>query len=261
MKVIVAIKQVYDPKSVRVSRSRGTLDTREAAFMMNPGDRYALEEALKLKDEHSAQVVTISTGPPEAEDILRESLAMNVDEAVLISDEAFSEIDVAGAVMIVAKGIEKIGDYDLVLTGCKALGDGSGQFGPQLAEYLDLPQITRASHLLVEDGKVRARRNLSDGYELMEASIPLLLSIDEAANEPRYATLPGSIAAYDEHTVTIWGAADLSLSPEEIAEISRTEVRGTYAGPERVIGSVITGEPADVAKELLQELKGKGLIT
>jgi electron transfer flavoprotein beta subunit len=261
MKVIVAIKQVYDPSSVRVSRSRGMLDAREAKFMMNPGDRHALEEALKLKDEQGAQVVTMTMGPPEAEDILREALAMNVDEAILLSDEAFSEIDVSGAVMIVGKGIEKIGDYDLILTGYKAFGEGSGQFGPQLAEYLDLPQITKASRLVVEDGKVKARSNLSDGYVLMEASLPLLLAIDEAANEPRYATLPGSIAAYDEQMVTIWEAADLGLSHEEIAEISFTEVRGTYAGPERVIGRVITGDPGEVAEELVRELKGKGLVS
>lgn len=260
MKVIVPIKQVYDPKTVRVSRSRGTLDTRNAEWMMNPGDRYSLEEALKLKDEQGAQVVAITMGPSEAEDILREALAMNVDEAVLLCDEAFSEVDVLGAVMIVGKAIEKIGDYDLILTGYKASGDGTGQFGPQLAEYLDLPQITRASHLRVEGGKVRARHNVSDGYVLMEASLPLLLSVDEGANEPRYASLPGSIAAYDERTITVWGAEDLTLNPEEIAGSSRTEVRGTFAAPERVMGRVISGEPDEAAKELLGELRGKGLV-
>ncbi len=260
MKVIVPIKQVYDPKTVRVSRTRGMLDTRTAESMMNPGDRYALEEALTLKDGQGAQVVAVTMGPPEAEDILREALAMNVDEAVLLSDEAFSEVDVSGAVMIVGKAIDKIGDYDLILTGYKASGDGSGQFGPQLAEYLDLPQITRASHLLVEGGKVRARHKVAGGYAIMESPLPTLLSIEEEANEPRYATLPGSIAAYDEWTVTTWGAEDLGLAPEEMPESSFTEVRDTFAAPERVMGRVITGEPEEAAKELLLELKGKGLI-
>lgn len=260
MNVIVPIKQVYDPKTVRVSRTRGMLDTRNAEFIMNPADRYALEEALKLKDEQGAHVVAITMGPPEAEEILREALAMNVDEAILLSDEAFSQVDVLGAVMIVGKAIEKMGGYDLILTGCKASGDGSGQFGPQLAEYLDLPQITKASDLLVEGGKVRARHNVSGGHVLMDASLPVLLSIEEGANQPRYATLPGSIAAYEERTVTIWGAADLGLTPEEIAGSSFTEVRGTFAAPERVMGRVITGEPDEAARELLREFKGKGLV-
>ena len=261
MKVIVAIKQVYDPKTVRVSRSRGMLDTRSAEFMMNPGDRYALEEALRLKEERGAQVVAITMGPPGAEDILREALAMDVDEAILLSDEAFSEVDVFGAVMIVGKAIEKIGDCDLILTGYKASGDGAGQFGPQLAEYLDLPQITRASRLLVEGGKVRATHHVSDGHVLMEASLPVVLCIEEGANEPRYPSLPGSIAAYDERMVTIWGAEDIGLTAEEIAEGCVTEVRDTFAGPERVMGRVITGEPDEVARELLAELKGKGFVS
>jgi electron transfer flavoprotein beta subunit len=261
MNVIVPIKQVYDPKTVRVSRSRGMLDTRDAEFMMNPGDRYALEEALQLKDEQGAHLVAITMGLPEAEDTLREALAMNVDEAVLLSDEAFTDVGVSAAVLIVGKGIEKIGNYDLVLTGYKASGDGSGQFGPQLAEYLDLPQITRASHLVVEDGAVKARHNVSNGYVLMEACLPLLLSIAEGANEPRHASLPGSIAAYDERTVAVWGAEDLGLTPERIAEGSFAQVRGTFAGPERVIGRIITDKPAEVARELLRELKGKGLVS
>jgi electron transfer flavoprotein beta subunit len=258
MKVIVPIKQVYDPETVRVSRSRGILDVRNAEFILNPGDRYPLEEALKLKEEHGAQVVAITMGTPGAEDILREALAMNVDDAVLLCDEAFSQVDVFGATMIVGKAIEKVGDYDLILTGYKASGDGTGEFGPRLAEYLDLPQITRASHLVVEGEKVGARHNVYDGYVLMEASLPVLLSIEEGANKPRYGTLPGSIAAYDERTVTIWGAEDLGFTSEELAESSFTEVKETFAAPERVIGRVITGEPSEAAKELLQELKAEG---
>ena len=260
MKVIVPIKQVYDPRTVRVSRSRGILDIREAELIMNPGDRYPLAEALGLKDEQGAQVVAISMGPPEAEDILREALAMDVDEAILLSDEAFSGVDVSAAVVIVGKAIARIGNYDLILTGCRASGDGSGQFAPRLAQHLDLPQITRASHLMVEGGKVKARHKLLDGYAFLEASLPAVLSIDEGANEPRYPSLPGSIAAYDERTVTLWGAEDLGLTPEQIAENTFVEVRATLAGPEREVGRIIRGEPSEAARELAQELKGRGLM-
>lgn len=260
MKVIVAIKQVYDPSTVRVSRSRGILDTRSAELMMNPGDRYALEEALKLKGEQGARVVAMSMGPAEAEDILREALAMDVDEAVLLTDDVFSDVDVSAAVLILGKGIERIGDYDLILTGYKALGDGSGQFGPRLAQHLDLPQITRASHLMVAEGKVTARRSLLDGHAIMEASLPALLSIDDGANKPRFPSLPGSIAAYDEHTVTMWRIEDLGLTPEEIEASAMTNVRSTLAGPERILARLIIGEPSEAAKELLDELKRKGFL-
>jgi electron transfer flavoprotein beta subunit len=261
MKVIVTVKQVYDPRTVRVSRTRGVLDTRNAEFMMNPGDRFALEEALKLKDEQGAHVVALSMGTPQAEDVLRETLAMNVDEAILLSDDAFADVDASAAVVIVGEAIKRIGEYDLILTGYKASGDGSGQFGPQLAEYLGLSQITRASDLVVEKGGVKARRNVSDGYMEIEAPLPALLSIDEGANEPRHPTIPGSIAAYEEFAVAVWGSTDLDLTAEEIAGASTTEVRGTAAAEEREKGRVITAEPSAAAGELVRELKSAGLLT
>jgi electron transfer flavoprotein alpha/beta subunit len=260
MKVIVLIKQVYDRETVRVSRSLGVLDTREAEFMMNPGDRYALEEALTLKDKHGAHLVTLSMGPAEAEDILREALATGVDEAVLLADEAFSGVDASAAAMVVGEAIKRIGDYDVILTGCKAAGDGTGEFGPRLAQYLGLPQISEASQLMVADNMLTARRSLSSGYAVAEAELPGLISVEEGANRPRYPSLPGSIAAYEQKTVTVWGAVDLDLTPESIAEHACTEVRTTFAGPERERGRTMAGKPGEAAKELLAELSRRGLL-
>ncbi len=259
MKVIVLIKQVYDPRTVRVSRSRGVLDTRQAELTMNAGDRYALEEALRLKQQQGAQVVAISMGPAEAEDILREALAMGVGEVVLLTDEAFSDVDASTAVLIVGEAIKKVDDYDLILTGYRAAGDGTGEFAPRLATYLGLPQMVRASQLAVADGELTARRTLATGYAALQADLPLVVSVDEGANEPRHPSLPGSIAAYEQHTVTIWGAEDLGLTPEMIAESSCTEVRSTFAGPERERGTIIDDSPPDAARELVRELKARGL--
>jgi electron transfer flavoprotein beta subunit len=259
MKVIVPIKQVYDRGTIRVSRSRGILDTREAEMMMNPGDRHALEEALKLKDERGARVVTISMGPGEAEDILREALAMDVDEAVLVSDEDFANVDASAAVMILGEAIKKLGDYDLILTGYRAAGEGTGEFGPRLSQYLGLPQVLRASHLTVNGGRLIARRMLSSGYAMVEAELPVVAAVDDGANKPRHPSLPGSIAAYDERSVTVWGAHDLGLTPENIAESSCTEVRSSFAGPERERGRLITSSPREAAREVLEELKSRGL--
>ena len=171
-----------------------------------------------------------------------------------------SEVDASAAVMIVGEAIKKIGQYDLILTGYKAAGDGTGEFGPRLAQYLGLPQIIRAKNLIVGDGKLTARRSLASGYAVLEAELPALASIDAGANHPRHASLPGSIAAYDEREVTIWSADDLGLGPEVVAESVCTEVRGTFAGPERERGRVIEGEPRAAAKDIVQELKRRGLL-
>jgi electron transfer flavoprotein beta subunit len=259
MKVIVLIKQVYDRATVRVSRSRGVLDTREAELMMNAGDRFALEEALKLKEEQGAHVVAMSMGSAEADDILREALAMGVDEAVLLTDDAFAKVDASAAVKIVGEAVKKLGEYDLILTGYKAGGDGTGEFAPRLASYLGLPQMMRASQLVVDEGGLTARRSLSAGYAVLQADLPVVVSVDEGANKPRHPSLFGSIAAYDEHSVTVWGAEDLGLTPETIADSQCTEVRGSFAGPERERGTVIDGEPQDAARELVRELQTRGL--
>jgi electron transfer flavoprotein beta subunit len=246
MKVIVLIRQVYDRETVRVSRSLGLLDTREAEFIMNPGDRYALEEAMKLKDTLGARVVALSLGTDEAEDILREALAIGVDEAVLLTDDAFSGVDASVAAMVVGEAIKKIGEYDAILTGYQAAGEGTGEFGPRLAQYLGLPQILGAAQLSVEDGRLTARRILS--------------CVVEGANRPRYPSLPGSIAAYDEKTVAVWGAEELGVSSDMIAHRSCTELRSTSAGPEREQGRIIRGKPGEAVTELLAELKTRGLL-
>jgi electron transfer flavoprotein beta subunit len=260
MKVIVLIRQVYDRETVRVSRSLGLLDTREAEFIMNPGDRYALEEAMKLKDTRGARVVAISLGTDEAEDILREALAIGVDEAVLLTDEAFSGVDASVAVMVVGEAIKKIGEYDAILTGYQAAGDGTGEFGPRLAQYLGLPQILGATQLSLDDGKLTARRILSSGYAVVEAELPAVICAIEGANRPRYPSLPGSIAAYDEKTVGVWGADELGVSSDMIAASSCTEVRSTSAGPERERGRTISREPGEAVRELLAELKSRSLL-
>jgi electron transfer flavoprotein alpha/beta subunit len=260
MKVIVLIKQVYDPETVRVSRSLGILDTREAEFMMNPGDRYALEEALKLKDNHGAHVVAVSLGPGEADDVLREALATGVDEAVLLADEAFSNVDSSGATMVVGEAIKRIGDYDLIVTGYQAAGDGTGEFGPRLAQYLGLPQILGATELSVDDTRLTARRALSSAYAVVEAELPAVVSVAEAANRPRHPSLPGSIAAYEQNTVAVWDAEEFGISGEMISANSCTEVRATFAGPERERGRTIGGEAAEAARELLAELRSRGLL-
>lgn len=261
MKIVVTIKQVYDPETVRVSRSLGMLDTRQAELMMNPGDRHALEEALKLKDENAATVVAVSLGPPEAEDILREALAMGVDEAVLLTGDALAEVDAPAAVMVLGEAIKRIGDHDLVVTGVRAAGDGTGEFAPRLAGYLGLPHVLRATSVSVTEGRLSAKRSLSSGYALVEAALPAVVAVEEGSNRPRHPSLPGSIAAYDEHSVMVWGVEELGLTAEDVAEARRTEVRGSEAAPERERGRAIAGEPSDAARELVGELSTRGLLS
>lgn len=254
MKIISIMRERFDPKTVRVSRTRGALDTRRARKFINPTDKNGLEEALRLKDSQKAKVIALSFGPPESEDALREALAMGADEAVLISRESLDESLEA---LVLSQAIGKSGGFDLVIIGHRVAGYGASQVGPRLAELLGVPQITRAQEVEIADGKARAKSGRSGGYVLLEAPLPALLTVDGGANKPRYPPLPAIISAYREREVATWTLADLSLDQATLRD-GITQVRETYAAEERGKGERITGDAAQAVRILLERLRGRG---
>jgi electron transfer flavoprotein beta subunit len=259
MRVIVPIKQILDPSGVTVNRRAERIFINREEYIINPNDKNALEEALKLKDERGAEVVAVTMGPERADDALREAMAMGADSAFLLTDEAFEKADISVATIVLGKAIQKIGDYDLIIAGCQAADTGSGQLGPRLAEYLGLPQITEVRELVAAgDGKVKARRNQDQGHVEIEASLPALLTVAQDANQPRYPSGARIINAYREWEVTVWGASDLGLEVEELQPLAE-EKRISFP-PERELGAKITGSPEEAAKELVQHLKASRVI-
>lgn len=256
MKIIAILRERFDPETVRVSRTRGALDTRRARKFINPSDENGLEEALRLKESQEAKVVALSFGSPESEDALREALAMGADEAVLISGESPDESLEA---LVLSRAIGELGKFDLVIIGHRVAGYGASQVGPRLAEILGVPQITRALEVEIADGKARAKSRRSDGYALLEAPLPALLTVDREANKPRYPSLPAIISAYRERKVTTWTVADLGLDQAILSERDGiTEVRENYAAEEREKGDRITGDAAQVVRILLERLRWRG---
>jgi electron transfer flavoprotein beta subunit len=275
MRVIVPIKQILDPSGLTVNRRAERIFINREEYIINPNDKNALEEALKLKDERGAEVVAVTMGPERADDALREAMAMGADSAFLLTDEAFEKADISVAAIVLGKAIQKIGDYDLIIAGCQAADTGSGQLGPRLAEYLSLPQITEVRELVAaDDGKVRAKRNQAcpelvlsraegrsrrgQGYAEVEASLPALLTVAQDANQPRYPGGAGIINAYREWEVTVWGGSDLVLEAEELQPL--TEEKRISFPPERELGAKITGSPKEAAKDLVQHLKASRVI-
>jgi electron transfer flavoprotein alpha/beta subunit len=254
MRIIVPIKQILDPSGMTVHRRAERIFINREEYIINPNDKNALEEALKLKDEQGAEVVAVTMGPERADDALREAMAMGADSAFLLTDEAFKRADTSVATTVLGKAIQKIGDYDLILTGCQAADTGAGQLGPRLAEYLGLPQITEVRELVaVVDGKVKVKRNWGQGYAEVEASLPALLTVTQDANEPRYPTGARIINAYREWEVTVWGASDLGLEAADLHPL--TEEKRISFPAVRELGTKITGAPEEAARELVQYLK------
>jgi electron transfer flavoprotein beta subunit len=261
MKIVVMIKQVPDTNEVRLDPRTGTLIREGVPSIINPEDKNALEEAMKLKESTGANVVVISMGPPQAEDALREALAMGADEAILLSDRAFAGADTWATATTLGYALKKIGDFDLVLAGRQAIDGDTAQVGPQLAEFLKVPQVTYVRELTVEGGKVRAKRAVEDGYEDIEAALPALLTITKEANTPRYPPAGAIISAYRERTVTRWGVNDINADPETLGlKGSPTQVRRSFSPPPKEPGQMIKGGPPEAAKDLVAILRQKNII-
>src|SRR5690554_3922139 len=159
MKILVCIKQVPDTTEVKINKETNTLIREEVASIINPFDLYAVEEGLRLREEHGGTVTVFSMGPMEVIDSLRETLSMGADEVILLSDRAFAGADTLATAYTLAKGVEKIGSYDLIICGKQAIDGDTAQVGPELAEMLGLPHVTYVRRVHgIKDGQITVER-------------------------------------------------------------------------------------------------------
>jgi electron transfer flavoprotein beta subunit len=188
-KSVVLIKQVPDTKNIsgEVMKADGTVNRSALPAIFNPEDLNALEMALEVRDEYGGSVTVLTMGPPRSAEILRASLFRGADEVVLLTDRRFAGADTLATAYALSKAVEKVGDVDLVFCGRQAIDGDTAQVGPQVAECLGIPQITYAERVeSLADGHIQIHRSIEDGYELLESRLPVLLTVLDTANEPRY---------------------------------------------------------------------------
>ena len=208
MKVVVCVKQVPDTKGGVKFNPDGTLDRGAMLTIMNPDDKAGLEAALAIKDQNEDVEVTVVTmGLPKAEEVLREAMAMGADKGVLVTDRVLGGADTWATSTTLAGALRNI-DYDLIITGRQAIDGDTAQVGPQIAEHLGLPVISYAQDIKVEGNSVVVKRQYDDGYHMVKAQMPCLITALAELNEPRYMTPGGIFDAYDAE-ITTWGRADL----------------------------------------------------
>ncbi len=185
---IVMVKQVPDTANIsgQVMKEDGTVNRAKLPAIFNHEDRVALELALQLKDNYGGKVTVITMGPPRASDILRECLYMGADEAVLISDRKFAGADTLATSYVLSEAIKKIGSFDFIFAGRQAIDGDTAQVGPQTAEKLNIPQVTYTEEILeLEDSKVKIKRKIEGGFEIVKAKPPLLITVLKDAAFPR----------------------------------------------------------------------------
>lgn len=263
MNIIVCIKQVPDTNEVRIDPVRGTLIREGVPSIINPDDRNALEEALRIKDKNKdVKVTVLSMGPPQADVALREALAMGADEAILLSDRAFAGSDTWATSTALAAGIKNIGDYDIIFCGRQAIDGDTAQVGPQIAEHLNLPQITYVEDLKIEKDKVIAKRALEDGYFVIQSEMPVLLTAIKELNEPRYPSIKGIYEAHKGDKVKIWSAKEVGADFDNLGlEGSPTQVNKSFTPPGRSGNSeILQGNSKDVVSQLIVRLREKHFI-
>ncbi len=262
MNSIVLIKQVPDTHEVKMDPKTGTLIREGMQTIINPDDRHALEEALCLKEQFGGKVTAVSMGPPQAVEVLAEAIGMGVDEAVLLSDKVFAGADTWATSHTLGKCIQKIGSFDLVFCGRQAIDGDTAQIGPQVAEMLGIPQMTYVRRLTVKGKKIQAERVLEDGYEIVEASLPCLVTVLRELNRPRYPSIPGLILACSpESRISFWNAADIGVKAYEVGLTgSMTNVIRTFPPEKKKQGETLSGNTAQVVEQLVGKLRERNII-
>ena len=264
MNTIVCIKQVPDSEHIQevtINPETNTLERNKIPAVINPFDVNAIEEAIRIKEKHGGKVTIVTMGPPQAEEALRTALAMGADEAIFLTDMAFAGSDTWATAKTLAKAIEKIGGFDLVIFGKQAIDGDTAQVGPEVAEALSLPQITYVSKLDVEDKKIKGRRTVEDAYEEVEALMPCVITVTKDINEPRFASIRGILKAKKAEIIK-WGKDELGMSDEETGlNGSATQVIKIFSPPRRGKGEMIEGVSADEkTSNLVEKLRADKII-
>ena len=266
MKAIVCVKQVPDTSGKVAVNPDGTLNRASMPTISNPDDMNALEAALQLKDDTGCKVVVITMGPPPAEGMLREMLAMGADEAVLVSAREFGGSDTFATSQILAAAIHKLGleKGDVVFCGRQAIDGDTAQVGPQIAEKLDIPQVSYVADVVLEKDLIDCRRMLEDGYMTIETETPCLITCIKELNLPRYMSMRGIYSAYSKpmQIMDFNALKDETLIDRETIGLqgSPTNILTSFTPPQKGGGMMLEGADRSACKTLAGLLAGKHII-
>jgi electron transfer flavoprotein beta subunit len=254
--IIVCIKQVPDTQDIRINPETNTLMREGVQSIVNPFDMYAIEEALRIKEKLGGKITVITMGPPQAGEALREAISMGVDDMALMSDRAFAGSDTWAKSYTLAKGIQKLGKFDLIICGKQAIDGDTAQVGPGIAATLDIPQVTYVKKTEeIKEGMARFERMTEEGFEVIETPLPCLITVVKEINIPRLPSLKGKIRAKQAPLATLT-AKDIDANPDRLGlKGSPTVVRKIFTPPKRTGGQILQGDTQEVVNKLVEALK------
>jgi len=260
MNIIVCIKQVPETTEVRINPETNTLIREGVPSIINPFDENAIEEALRLREKHGGKVTVITMGPPQASEALRQSIAMGVDEVVLVSDRAFAGSDTWATSYTLSMTIKKLAPFDIIFCGKQAIDGDTAQVGPGIAEWLNIPQVTFASKVEVNLGKAKIERLLEEVNEVVECPLPAVITVVKQINEPRLPSLKGMMRAKKAEIKTMT-AADIEADIVNLGlKGSPTSVVKIFTPPPKGGGELLSGEVPEMVDKLISKLRERKTI-
>lgn len=255
MNIVVCIKQVPDSAEVRINPETNTLIRDGVPTIINPYDMHAIEAGLQIKEMTKGKVTVITMGPPQAESALREAISMGADDAVLLSDRAFAGADTWATAFTISRAIAKIG-ADIIICGKQAIDGDTAQVGPEMAEFLDIPHIAYIRKIEdVKPDSIKVQRMMDEGYDIVESSLPVLLTVVKELNQPRLPSLKGKMAAKKAEIKKL-GHKELEIDEKDTGlKGSPTQVKNIFAPEVRGDRKVLSGTLEEQINQLAEELK------
>lgn len=254
MNVVVLVKRVPDTET-RIQIKDGKVVTEGFSWIISPYDEYGVEEALRLIEKYTGKVTLLCLGPEEAKETIRKGLALGADEAIHLSDPAFQGGDATTTAKVLAAALKKM-NYDLILAGKQAVDEDNAQVGVRVAELLDLPDVNSVIKIELSDDKKTARctREVDGDRDIMETTLPAVITTQQGLNEPRYPSLKGIMGA-KKKPIKDWKASDIGIDPATVGSSgAKLEVINIEPPPARPPGRIIPGDAATAAKELVRLL-------
>ncbi len=256
MKIVVCVKQVPDTAEVRINPETNTLIRDGVQSIINPYDMHAVEAGLQIREKVGGTVTVVTMGPPQAEAALRETISMGVDNAVLLTDRAFAGSDTWATAYALSKAIEYLG-ADVILCGKQAIDGDTAQVGPEIAEFLDIPHIAYIRKIDdIQNDRIVVQRLMDDGFDVLESSLPVLMTVVRELNVPRMPSLKGKMAA-KKAEIRKLSAADIKADENKLGlKGSPTQVRNIFAPDTKKDRKMVDGTAAEKVEAIVKELVG-----
>jgi electron transfer flavoprotein alpha/beta subunit len=257
VKIVVCIKQVPDTAEVRINPETNTLIRDGVPSIINPYDMHAIEAGLQVREKAGGSVTAITMGPPQAEVSLREAISMGVDGAALISDRAFAGSDTWATAYTLSKAIELLG-ADIIICGKQAIDGDTAQVGPEIAEFLGIPHVAYVRRIdNANDSSIVVQRLMDDGFDVIESSLPVLLTVVRELNVPRLPSLKGKMAA-KKAEIRKLTASDIGADEGNLGlRGSPTQVKNIFAPEAKKDRKMLSGTADENIDMLVKELVGR----